>query len=113
MNSAGKYSLTPVKKRKKRKKLDILKTFEVFNKESISHLKDKIIEIIMIEADNIFSNNKKMFDVDLKENQSVQISVYNDNKTYDLLSNTWKRHKLKQEQLNDKNNQSGILDKLP
>ena len=93
----------------KSKKLDILKTFEIFNKENIGVLKDKIIEIILVEADNIFSNNKHLFTLDIKKNNAVQISVLNDRKTYDLLSSTWKRHKMKQEKLNDKNKKSRLF----
>jgi len=129
-----------------RKKFDIIKTFEIFNKENMSILKNKIIEIILVEADNIFSipkqkwfsdlgkpesleinvisenritnsqptcyKNKKLFNVDFKKNNAAQISVFNDRRTYDLLSNTWKRHKMKQEKLNDKNNKSRLFGQL-
>ncbi len=99
--------------RSKSKKLDILRTFEIFNKESLGILKDKIIEIILVEADNIFSKNKKIFDIDFKNDKSIQISVVNDKEAYNLLSNTWKRHKLKQGKLNDKDNKDTIFDQLP
>lgn len=93
------------------KKTDIFKTFEIFNKENISILKDKIVEIILVEADNIFlkATKKNMFELDFKKNNSVQVSVFNDKHAYDLLSNTWKRHKQKQLKTNDKNNKSGIF----
>lgn len=97
-----------------KKSPDIFKTFELFNKESISILRDKIIKIILVEADNIFSGkNKKMFDLDFKKNNSVQISVFNDKKTYDLLSNTWKRYRNRQLNKNDQNNKSGVYNQLP
>lgn len=97
------------------KKLNILKTFEVFNKENINILKDKIVEIVLVEADNIFSKatGRNMFELDFKKNNSVQISVFNDKETFDLLSNTWKRHKQKQLKNNDKNNQIRIHHKQP
>ncbi|OGI03713.1 MAG: hypothetical protein A2Y25_08230 [Candidatus Melainabacteria bacterium GWF2_37_15] len=97
-----------------KKSSDIYKTFEIFNKDNISILKDRLIEIILIEADNIFSRkNKNMFELDFKKNNSVQISVYNDKEMYDLLSNTWKRYKMKQIETNDKDNKSGIYNQLP
>ena len=97
-----------------KKNTDIFKTFDVFNKDNISILKDRLIEIILIEADNIFSRkNKNMFELDFKKNNSVQISVYNDKETYDLLSNTWKRYRMKQIEDNDKDNKSGICNQLP
>lgn len=81
-------------------KFDIFKTFELFNKENMSILRDKIVEIILVEADNIFSKkNKKMFELDLKKNNSVQVTVMNDKGTFDLLSNTWKRYRTKQMEL--------------
>lgn len=100
MNKSTKY-LAPYKK--KSGKYDIIKTFEIFNRENISRLKDKLVEIILVEADNIFAKSEKVFDLDFKKNKSIQISVYNDKNTYDLLSNTWKRYKLKHGKLNDKN----------
>ncbi|HSA06824.1 MAG TPA: hypothetical protein P5556_06570 [Candidatus Gastranaerophilales bacterium] len=95
---------------KKSKRFDILRTFELFNKENMSILRDKIVEIILVEADNIFSKNKKIFDIDFKKDKSMQIAVFNDKQTYDLLSNTWKRHKMKSGNLNDKSDKSGIFD---
>ena len=85
---------------KKKRKFDILKTFEIFNRESLGILKDKLIEIVMLETDNIFSK-KSLFNIDFKKDDSVQITVINDRKTYDLLSNTWKRHKKKVSAIKD------------
>ena len=97
------------------KNFNIFKTFEKFNSESINILKDRIIEIILIETENIFSKpNKNLFEMDFKKNNSIQISIFNDKKTFDLLSNTWKRHKNKQLLTeNDKNNQSTIFNQQP
>lgn len=94
---------------KKKRKFDILKTFEIFNKESLNVIKDKLIEIIMVESDNIFAG-RNLFDVDFKRDDSVQITVINDRNTYDLLSNTWKRHKKKLE--NEKNNKCKVHNQL-
>jgi len=74
------------------KKADIFKTFEIFNRETLSILRDRLVEIVLIETDNIFSKaNKKLFEVDFKKNNSLQISVFNDKPMYDLLANTWRR----------------------
>ena len=108
----GENKLSVNKKRMMTKKTGILKTFEIFNRETITMLKDKLIEIILIETENIFSKNKKMFNVDFKKDDSVQISILNDQKTYHLLSNTWKRHKMKYGKTDDKNTQSTIPNKL-
>jgi len=99
---------------KKKRKFDILKTFEIFNLESLSILKDKFLEIVMLETENIFSSNKNsFFNIDFKKDDSVQITVMNDRKTYDLLSNTWKRHKKKINGVkNEKNNQRNIYNQL-
>jgi len=99
---------------KKKRKFDILKTFEIFNLESLSILKDKFLEIVMLETENIFSSNKNsFFNIDFKKDESVQITVMNDRKTYDLLSNTWKRHKKKINGVkNEKNNQRNIYNQL-
>ena len=101
-----------ISKQRKNKKFDILRTFEKFNRENLGVFANRMVEIILVEADNIFSKNKKMFNLDFKKDKSIQISVVNDKKAYDLLSNTWKRHKMKQDKLNDKNNASSIFDQL-
>jgi hypothetical protein len=80
--------------KKKKKPVDIFKTFEIFNKESLTVLRDKLIDIVMLETDNIFARNN-LFNVDFKKDNSVQITVINDRETYDLLSHTWQRHKKK------------------
>jgi len=88
-------------KMKKKLKFDILKTFEIFNRESLTILKDRFFEIVMLETENIFvkkrdtQKNCNLFDVDIKKDDSVQITITNDKGTYDLLSNTWQREKKK------------------
>jgi len=101
---------------KKKKKLDILKTFEIFNMEALSLLKDKFLEIVMIETENIFSSHRNnLFNIDFKKDDSVQITIINDSKTYDLLSNTWKRHNSRKKLngiKNEKNNPSDVHNQL-
>lgn len=75
-----------------KKKFDIFKTFEIFNMSSLSVLKEKFLEIVMLETNNIFSNPNP-FSIAFKKDDSVQVTVINDEKTFDLLSNTWRRHK--------------------
>ena len=102
-------------KKQNKRKFDILKTFEIFNKESFSVLKNKLIEIVMLETDNIFTR-RNLFNVDFKKDESVQITVINDKNTYDLLSNTWKRHKKKLNSengiINEKNRNCNIYNQL-
>lgn len=84
--------------------------------EALSILKDKFLEIVMIETENIFSShNKNLFNIDFKKDDSVQITVINDRKTYDLLSNTWKRHNSREKIngiKNEKNNTSNVYNQL-
>ncbi len=77
--------------------------------ESLSVLKDKLIEIVMVETENIFSKGS-LFNVDFKNDDSVQITIINDRRTFDLLSNTWKRHKSKKE--NEENNKRNVHNQL-
>jgi len=100
-----------------KKKFDIIKSFEIFNSEALSVIKDKIIEIVLIEAENIFSKHPAMtnslFNVDMKKDNSFQVTIYNDKKTYDLLSNTWKRQKLRKlKAKNEENSKLQLPDKL-
>jgi len=103
------------KRQNTKRQFDIFKTFEIFNKESLSVLKDKLIEIVMLETDNIFTR-RNLFNIDFKKDESVQITVLNDRRTYDLLSNTWKRHKKKLNsengKINEKNSNSNIYNQL-
>lgn len=94
------------------KKTGILRTFEIFNREHISQIKDKVIKIILVESENIFSKNRKLFNIDLKSDNSPQVTIFNDKETYHLLSGVLKRQKLKNGINNDKNHESSIFDKL-
>ena len=96
-----------------KRKFDILKTFEIFNKESLSILKDRLIEIVLVETENIFSKTDNLFNIHFKKDDSAQITIINDRNTYDLLSNTCKRHKNKINGVkNEKNNQCNIYNQL-
>ena len=88
---------------KKKKKFDILRTFEIFNKESLSVLKNRLLEIVLLETDNIFAGNVP-FTVDLKKDDKVQVTVINDKKTFDLLANTWRRQKKRMKTVQGTNN---------
>jgi len=103
-----------MQKEKKKRKLNILKTFEIFNREALSLLKDKFLEIVLLETENIFSSHhNNLFNIDFKKDDSVQITVINNRRTYDLLSNTWKRHKKKINGIkNEKNNQCDVCNQL-
>lgn len=99
------------------KKTGILRTFEIFNRENFARIRDKIAKVILVETENIFAKNKKMFNIDLKKDNSPQITVFNDVETYNLLSNALKRQQMKSDivkriKSDDKNNESSIPDKL-
>jgi len=78
----------------KKNKLDIFKTFDIFNSEAIGVLKNEIIKFVLIETDNFFSS-KSCIKTDIGINDSVQISVINNKKLYNLLTNSWRKYKQK------------------
>ena len=93
------------------KKFNILKTFDIFNSEAISILKDKIINLIFIETENFFikdKNEKKQFlskiiddnkensgiiNANTNQDDSIQLSIIGTEKVYNLLSYTLNKYK--------------------
>jgi len=109
----------------KKKKFNIFNTFEMFNCESISILKDKIIKFVLIEADNFFipklQNNRDIYgqkilhpvhmssdstdscvSAEMITNDTIYFSVLNNKKMYNLLTNSWGRYKSRLENENTK-----------
>jgi predicted transcriptional regulator len=76
--------------------MNILETFELFLKRPISILKNGLVSIVHIKAENMFS--KKAINVDLMKNKA-QITVINNEKVYNLLKMATYRAKKKQELL--------------
>ena len=93
----------------KAKKFNILKTFEIFNSESVSILKDKVVNLIFVETENFFikyQNEGKSFlkkiissepsssiQTDLMDNDAVQLTVVGNKNVYNLLSFTLRKYK--------------------
>ncbi len=82
--------------------MDILKTFELFNKESMGILKDRIVRFFLIETQNASSVSDFCMYSHIKKNKEVQISVVNNAKAYNLLTAAWHRQKKKIENENIK-----------
>jgi len=102
----------------KKKKFNIFNTFDVFSCESISILKDKIIQFVLIEADNFFIpkfqkdtdifGQKILYPVpvtvtsdvtdscvstEITNDDTIYFSVLNNKRMYNLLTNSWRRYK--------------------
>lgn len=108
----------------KKKKFNIINTFDIFSTEAISIIKDKIIKFVLIEADNFFipkskdnKNNKKKILVPVINNlddieystsieniddNTVYFSVLNNRKLYNFMTNSWERYNNKAQNENIK-----------
>ena len=60
-----------ISKQRKNKKFDILKTFEKFNRENLGVFANRMVEIILVEADNIFSKNISLTRIDSMDGQII------------------------------------------
>lgn len=76
--------------------MNILDTFDLFLKRPLSILRNGLVSLVHIKAENMF--NKKSINVDLLE-QKAQITVVNDEKVYNLLKLVM--HKAKTNNLNE------------
>lgn len=95
----------------KNKKFNIFKTFEIFNSEAFSILKERIINLVFIETENFFitginesksfltkilDNNKEASSYigsDIRKDNSIQLSVVGNRKVYNLLNMTLRKCK--------------------
>lgn len=82
--------------------MDILKTFEIFLASPMSIIHKRNIRIMHIET-NIFAQN---LPVDINLDDDIQLTVYNNQKVYKLLSSVIYKKRLK-----DENNKSKIYNK--
>ncbi|MBO5948905.1 hypothetical protein J6Q66_08735 [bacterium] len=73
--------------------MDIFKTFELFLSAPMSIIQRRNIKIMHIET-NIFAPN---LPIDLNIDDDVQLTVYNNQKVYKLLSNVIHKRRLKDE----------------
>lgn len=79
--------------------MNIFKTFEIFLSEPISMIRKRVIQIMHVDM-NIFSKKVPM-DFELNEN-SAQITVYNNEKMYNLLRTVIYKKKLNANAQNSK-----------
>ena len=79
--------------------MDILKTFEIFLSTPMSIIHKRNIKIMHVET-NIFA---KPLPIDLKFDDDIQLTVYNNQKVYKLLSSVIHKRRLK-----DENNKSKV-----
>lgn len=80
--------------------MNILKTFEIFNKETIKFLANRVINIFLLESSQ--DNTKRIF-VDNNKKNETQITVVNNPKVYNLLTSAmYKQKKRLQENENIK-----------
>jgi len=78
------------------KNFDILKTFDIFNAESVRIIRDRIVRFVLVETENFFASKSSIV-TELDKDENAQITIVNNAKLYNLLENTWKRHKKKLE----------------
>ena len=75
----------------KKKKFDIFRTFEIFNSEAISIIRERIIKFVLVEADNFFIT-KSFLNADINKDDDVQITILNNKNVYNLLTNSWRKY---------------------
>ena len=84
---------------------NIFKSFELFLSQPLSIIRDRIIQICHVEAENVDVRSKVQFNL---SEESAQLNVYNSPKMYNLLTNViYKRKSMRREE-ND-NKESKIL----
>ncbi len=81
--------------------MDILKTFEIFLTAPISIIHKRNIRIMHVET-NIFAQNMP---VEINLDEDISLTVYNNKKVYNLLSNVIYKKRLKER---DENNKSKV-----
>jgi len=80
-------------------KFDISKTFDIFNSDTVNVLKDKLVKLVFVEAENIFLN-KSCIMADISSENNTYLTVLNNHKVFNLLNNYIK----KQNKKNDNEN---------
>ena len=82
--------------------MNIFKTFEILLSEPLSIIRKRIIHILHVET-NIFANHVPI-EFDMNEN-STQITVYNNQKMYNILSTV-----VHKKQMQQKNNEAPVAE---
>lgn len=80
----------------KNSRLDIFKTFELFNSEAINVLKERVIKFVFIETNNIFES-KSCIKADISDENNMSLFVFNNEKLYNVLNSSMHRHQKKME----------------
>lgn len=72
--------------------MNIIKTFEVFNKEAVKLLKERVINIFLIDTGE---NSNKGITVNINKKNETQVTVLNNQRVYNLLSSAMYKQKQK------------------
>ena len=78
------------------KKFDIIKTFEIFNTETINVIRERIIQFVLVEAENFFAS-KTAITAEITSDDTICFSVLNNEKVYNLLTNAWRKKQKRME----------------
>ena len=85
---------------------NIFKTFEILLSEPLSIIRKRIIHILHVET-NIFANHTPI-EFDMNES-STQITVYNNQKMYNILSTVVHKKQMQQKQKTAPGGELGML----
>jgi len=75
----------------KKDNLDIFATFDIFNSEAMSIIKDRVVRFVLVESGGI-SGHESCITANADNNNVIHISVLNNEKVYNLLTASWNRY---------------------
>lgn len=73
-------------------KFDVSKTFDIFNSETISRFREKLVKLVFVEAENVFFGKSSLI-TDISNEDNPYITVINNHKVYKLLNNAINKKK--------------------
>lgn len=79
----------------------------MFNRQSMSVLKDRIVNFVLVETDNFFEKASSM-NVQFNDKNHIDCTIVNNEKMYNLLSHTWYKYQKKNKNGVNKNKTSKI-----
>jgi len=65
--------------------MNIFKTFEIFNRETISIIQERIIRFVYVESENFFRKGS-VLKIAQNHDNTIQLNVFNNKKVYNLLT---------------------------
>jgi hypothetical protein len=65
--------------------MNIFKTFEIFNRETISIIQERIIRFVYVESENFFRKGS-VLKIAQNHDNTLQLNVFNNKKVYNLLT---------------------------